>query len=127
MRYRRPAVTDEQKIFDKCDKLYPQLRYGRCCISCLSAWRVREAEHIHHIERRACLHLRFEPLNLLPLCSECHRKIHDGKLTEPISEQHREWLRNMANKNFKAICIARGLTKAEYYEQQYRKLKELIL
>ena len=127
MNYRRPAVTPEQKTYDKCDRLYPQLRHGRCCMACLSVWRVRPADHIHHIERRGNKMLRFEPLNLIPLCAECHQKIHDGKMTEPISEQHREWLQKMANKDFKGMLIAKGMTKAEYYEAQYRKLKELVL
>lgn len=71
--------------------------------------------------------LRFELLNLIPLCAECHQKIHDGKLTEPISEQHREWLVKQNNKSFKGVLIARGITKAEYYAEQYDKMKSLIL
>lgn len=127
MRYKRVAATDEQKIYDKCDKLYPQLRHGRCCYACLGLWRVRPAEHIHHIIRRANPITRFYLPNLLPLCAECHEKIHAGKLTEPITEQHREHLVKMANKSLKGICIARGITKAEYYQQQYEKIKEIIL
>lgn len=127
MNYKRPAETLEQKIYDKCDKIYPQLRYGRCCMACLSAWRVKPADHIHHIIHRGNPMLRFEILNLIPLCAECHQKIHDGKLTEPISEQHREWLVRQSNKSFKGILIARGITKAEYYQEQYEKLKQLIL
>lgn len=71
--------------------------------------------------------MRYELLNLLPVCWECHQKIHDGKLTEPISEQHRDWLNNMANKDFKGLCIARGITKAEYYAEQYKRMKENLL
>ena len=48
-------------------------------------------------------------------------------MTEPISDQHREWLQKMANKDLKGMLIAKGMTKAEYYEAQYRKLKELVL
>jgi len=127
MNYKRPAETLEQKIYDKCDKTYPQLRHGRCCMACLSAWRVKPADHIHHIIHRGNPMLRFEILNLIPLCAECHQKIHEGKLTEPISEQHREWLVRQSNKSFKGILIARGITKAEYYQEQYEKLKQLIL
>lgn len=127
MNYRREATTPEQKMFDKCDKLYPQLRHGRCCMACLSRWRVRPADHIHHIIGRANLHMRFEILNLIPLCWECHQKIHEGKLTEPISEQHREWLVKQSNKDFKGLLIARGLTKEEYYKQQYERMKGLLL
>lgn len=124
---KRKAVTPEQKIFDKCDKLYPQLRNGRPCACCLSVWKVKPATEIHHIIHRGNLHLRFELLNLIPLCADCHRKIHEGKLTEPISEQHREWLTKQANKDFKGILIARGLTKEEYYKLQYDRMKGMLL
>lgn len=127
MNNKRPAVSLDDKVFDKCDRFYPKLRVGRCCACCASMWRVRPADHIHHIIRRNCLMLRFELLNLIPLCAECHQKIHDGKLTEPISEQHREWLIRQSNKSFKGVLIARGITKAEFYEEQYQKMKKVVL
>lgn len=127
MNSHRPALTADQKAFDKCDKLYPKLRAGRCCIPCLTAWRVRPADHIHHIVGRANPITRFMLLNLMPVCWECHQKIHAGKLTEPISEQHRTYLNQMANKSLKGICIARGITKAEYFEEQGKIIKENIL
>lgn len=127
MRSKRLSVTDEQKIYDKCDRLYPQLRHGRCCLACLAAWRVRPADVIHHIVRRANPITRFELCNLIPLCSECHDKIHAGKLHEPISQEQLEWLNKLANKSLKGICIARGITKAEYFQAQYEKIKENIL
>lgn len=127
MRARRPAVQDDQKIYDKCDRLYPQLRHGRCCVSCLLIWRIRPADVIHHIIRRANPITRFYLPNLMPLCAECHDKIHAGKLSEPISEQHRDHLNKLANKNLKGICIARGITRAEYFQKQYEQIKENIL
>lgn len=123
----RTAETAEQKMFDKCDKLYPRLRDGRPCMACLVRWRIRPADHIHHIIHRGNPMLRFEVLNLIPLCAECHQKIHDGKLTEPISEQQRDWLIQQNNKSFKGVLIARGLTKEEFYREQYNKIKSLIL
>jgi len=127
MNNKRPAKTPEQKIFDKCDKLYPQLRHGRCCLACLAAWRVRPADCIHHYIRRANLITRFEILNFIPLCNECHEKIHAGKLHEPLSEEQKEWLNKQANKSLKGICIARGITKEEYFKQQYERMKQLVL
>lgn len=127
MRSRRLAVTDEQKIFDKCDKLYPQLRVGRCCALCQSMWKITPADHIHHIIRRNVLITRFYLPNLIPLCAKHHQMIHDGKLTEPISEQHREHLQKLANKNLKGYCITKGITKAEFFQEQYNLIKEQIL
>lgn len=127
MKAKRTAITAEQKIYDKCDRLYPQLRHGRCCLACLAAWRVRPADVIHHVIRRANPITRFELLNFIPLCNECHQKIHDGKLHEPISQEQMEWLVRLSNKSLKGICIARGITKAEYFQEQYNKIKENIL
>ena len=120
-------VDEEKKWFDRCEKLYPKLAYGRCCAVCQSKWLMTPASEIHHIMPRVHKMLRFDPMNLMPLCHYHHQLITDKKLDEPITTKHREWLQQMANKDFKGMLIARGLTKAEYYEEQYRKLKELIL
>lgn len=127
MNSRRPDVTTDQKMLDKGDRLYPQLRHGRCCLACLAAWRVRPADVIHHYIRRANPITRLELLNLIPLCNECHNKIHAGKLHEPISDEQKEWLTHLANKSLKGICIAKGLTKAEYFAKQIERIKEQIL
>lgn len=128
IRHHRLAVTDEQKMFDKCEKLYPQLSYGRCCAVCQSVWKTGvPAEDMHHIMPRMHKVLRFEPLNLLPVCRKCHQLLTDHKIDEPISTKHREWLQRMSQKDIKGYCIAHGMTVAEYYEKQYRKLKDLVL
>lgn len=124
---RKSDKTTEEKIIEKGDRLYPKLCYGRCCIPCLIKYRVRPAENMHHIIRRANPITRFELLNLLPVCAECHAKIHAGKLHEPISEEHMNWLIQLSNKSLKGICIARGITREEYFEQQLKKIKEQIL
>jgi 5-methylcytosine-specific restriction endonuclease McrA len=127
MRRRRLAETDEDKWFDKCDKLYPRLADGRCCAVCQSLYRNTPATEVHHIQPRVHRLLRFHPWNLMPLCHKHHQEITDKKLDEPITTKHREWLENMARKDFKGYCIAKGVTKAEYYEYCYNMLKELIL
>ena len=124
---RKSPKTREEKIIEKGDKLYPQLRYGRCCIPCLIKYKVRPSENMHHIIRRANPITRFELLNLLPVCAECHAKIHAGKLHEPISEEQRDWLTQLSNKSLKGICIARGITREEYFEEQLKRIKEQIL
>lgn len=127
MRRHRLAESDEQKIYDKCDALYPKLRHGRCCVVCQLLWRMVPADHIHHIIPRAIPITRFYLPNLMPLCAKHHQMIHDGKLTEPIPEQLRDHLQQMANKNLKGYCIAKGITKAEYFQEQYDLIKEQIL
>lgn len=127
MNSRRPAVTAEQKIYDKCDKLYPKLAYGRCCLACLCLFKVTPAECIHHAIRRSNPITRFYLPNLIPLCSRHHQMIHDGKLHEPIPPEQWDHLNKLANKSLKGICIARGITKEEYFKEQYERLKEQIL
>ena len=127
MRAKRLAVTDEDKWFDKCDKVYPKLAYGRPCAVCLSKYLVRPATEMHHIEPRVHRLLRFHYLNLLPVCHDCHVKITNKELDEPITTKHREWLHQMSLKDFKGYCITHGITKAEYYQQRYEELKKLIL
>lgn len=120
-------MDKEEYWFNKCEKLYPKLSYGRCCAVCASKWKVVPATEMHHIQPRMHKMLRFHPLNLVPLCHTCHQLITDKKLDEPITTKHREWLQKMATKDFKGYLIAKGLTKAEYYEWCYKQLKELIL
>lgn len=127
MNYRRPAETAEQKMMDRCEKAYPKLRYGRPCLACLAAWRITPADVIHHYIRRANPITRYELLNFIPLCNSCHEKIHAGKLHEPISEEQKEWLTRLANKSLKGLCIARGITKEEYFREQLERIKENIL
>ena len=124
---RKSPKTKEEKLIEKGDKLYPQLRFGRCCIPCLIKYKVVPATEMHHIIRRSNPITRFELLNLLPVCASCHRKIHDGKLHEPISPEHLEWLTQLSNKSLKGICIARGITREEYFEEQINKIKGQIL
>lgn len=124
---RKSPKTKEEKIIEKGDKLYPQLRFGRCCIPCLLKYKVVPATEMHHIIRRSNPITRFELLNLLPVCASCHRKIHDGKLHEPISQEHLEWLTQLSNKSLKGICIARGITREEYFEEQIKRIKDQIL
>lgn len=120
-------MKKEEYWFNKCEKLYPKLSYGRCCAVCASKWKVVPATEIHHIQPRMHGMLRFHPLNLIPLCHTCHQLITDKKLDEPITTKHREWLQKMATKDFKGYLIAKGITKEEYFEWCYKQLKELIL
>lgn len=117
----------EEYWFNKCEKLYPKLAYGRCCAVCHSKWKIVPATEIHHIRGRVIKLLRFHPLNLMPLCHSCHELITRKELDEPITTKHKEWLDKMALKDFKGYCIAKGITKAEYYELCYKQIKELVL
>ena len=120
-------MSREEVWFNRCEKTYPKLSYGRCCAVCASKWKVVPATEIHHVIPRVFHLLRFHPLNLVPLCHHCHEEITNKRLDEPITTKHREWLEKMAQKDFKGYLIAKGITREEYYEWCYKQLKQLIL
>ncbi len=120
-------MDEDKKWIEKCDKLYPRLRNGRCCRICQAMWKEVPADHIHHCIRRNVLITRFYLPNLIPLCAYHHEMIHAGKMSEPIPEQLREHLQRLSNKNLKGYCIAKGITKAEFFQKQYNILKEQVL
>lgn len=124
MNYRRPAVTPEQRMFDKCEKLYPQLRHGRCCLLCASQWRVRPADHIRLIIDTENPIVRFNCLNMIPLCAE-HLTASLDEL--PISLWQKTFLEKQNKKNFNGVCIARGITKELALKELYKKIKEILL
>jgi len=42
----------------------------------------KPAECGHHLIGRADKMLRYDAVNIMPLCYECHRLIHDGKINQ---------------------------------------------
>lgn len=107
----------------KLDKLYPHLRKGKRCHFC-----GKPAEHIHHIISRQVLLLRFDLKNLLPLCSDCHRLIHDKgfSVENYISPSRWLYLEQMKNIQFQDYLIAHNLTRDEFFREQEQLLKEQI-
>jgi hypothetical protein len=54
-------------------------------------------------------------------------KIHAGKATEAITQERREKLQKAYNRDIKAVCLLRGITKEELWAQQYDVLRKLVL
>jgi hypothetical protein len=102
------------------------LSNGKRCACC---GRPAVCEH-HLIRRGASEILRFDPLNGLELCQECHDKIHAGKLDEwsLVSKDRAEKLHELSRVHFKDYLLNMGgWTPDEYYRSAKERLKKTIL
>lgn len=107
----------------KLDRLYPKLRIGRKCANPACN---HQAAHMHHIVRRSVDLLRYDVKNLLPLCEECHRQIHDEGLynrgMDFVDEPRRAYLLYMKNIDFKQFLLELNITKDDFFAQKEREL-----
>lgn len=112
---------------ESLDRLYPKLRINR---KCANPECHRQAEHIHHIVRRNVDLLRWDYHNLLPLCTECHRQIHDeGKYNRGldfVDEPTRAYLLRKKNIDFKQYLLDNKLSREEFYTLKEREILNLI-
>lgn len=66
--------------------------------------------------------MRYDVNNLLPLCEECHRQIHDEGLynrgMDFIDEGRRAYLLRMKNVDFKQYLLELNITKDDFFRQR---------
>ena len=110
-------MTDAAKL----DRLYPKLSRNRRCAVC-----GKPAEHVHHIIGRANILLRWDVKNLIPLCQECHQRIHAHKEELILAPARRLYLNRMKNVVFQNYLLEFGLTREDFYKQKAKELKEAI-
>lgn len=113
-------TPEEQKL----DRLYPKLAKGRRCVCCFGS-----LTEMHHIIGRRSHLLRWDIKNLVPLCRECHIKVHTKgikylKLFLPRARF--DYLEEMKNKDFKQYLIEQGLTREDFYKLKEKQLNEAI-
>lgn len=108
----------------KLDRLYPQLRnrWTRCHFC------GKPTEHIHHIKGRSNLLIRFDIRNLLPLCADCHRLVHNKGLNVELYISPSRWLylEQVSRIQLQDYLIANNLTREEFFKQKEKELKEII-
>lgn len=82
----------------------------------------------HHVTRRREKMLRWDILNILPVCPEHHRMIHDGKIKEQdlLPEEIWNYLQEVKNKDYRTFLLEIGMTEKEYLEDCKHKLLEFI-
>jgi hypothetical protein len=118
----RPSIRYSAKsaIETRLARKFQQLSVGRRCACC-----GRPASCSHHIIRRGASEItRYCWKNAMPLCAECHAKIHDGRLVEPVGRLLREDLEQMAMANFSEYLLkVRGaMTRVEFYHEKEEEL-----
>ena len=84
---------------------------------------------MHHIIGRSNKLLRYDIINLLPVCFDCHRMIHDEGLDalEYIPTVQAEFLKDVKNISYKNFLIfVVNKTEDEYLKQCRKTLKSLL-
>ena len=121
---RKSPKTREEKIIEKGDKLYPQLRHGRCCIPCLIKYKVRPADHIRLVFDTNNPFVRFDLQNLLPVCEEHY---FSPDIDIPVSSKTLAYLLKLDKKTLEGVAIARGKTKEQVLKDLLRNIERQIL
>lgn len=108
---------------EKLDRLYPQLVKGRKCYFC-----GKPAENMHHIIPRSNILLRWDLENLLPVCYNCHRALHDNPydIRLYLGLVRTAYLDEMKNINFQDYLRIHNLTREEFYKKKEFELKGAI-
>ena len=118
----------KSNIEQVCTRLFQMLSNGKRCAVC-----GKPATEVHHIIRKAQSQiLRFDPLNGLEVCHDCHiNKIHAGKINEfnYISRDRAEKLHELSRINFKDFLLHNrfGITASEFYKECRARLEKTIL
>lgn len=107
----------------KLDALYPKLSANKRCYFC-----GKKAEHQHHIRPRSNYLLRYDLLNLLPVCGNCHHNIHEKRLNLDlyISVFRMDYLNKLSRVQFQDYLLSHNLTRDEFFKQKEQELKEAI-
>lgn len=112
-------------ISKELDRLVQELHKNQRCHICGTY----HATAIHHIIGRANPLLRYDIVNLLPVCDDCHRKIHDKGLDafDYIPKEQADYLKQIKNQSYKDILTFElGLTEKEFLNQCKKKIKSLL-
>lgn len=111
-------------IQKELDKLVQMLCIDHGCHIC-----ARKAEAVHHIIGRANPLLRYSIVNLLPVCYDCHRKIHDEGLdvSKYIHPHQWEYLQRIKNKSYKdVLTFELGMSENEFLKDCRSRLRSLV-
>lgn len=107
------------------DRLVQQLCTNHRCYIC----GIARATAIHHIIGRANPLLRYDIVNLLPVCEACHRKIHDKNLdvSKYIPKEQWQYLQQIKNQSYKDILTFElQLSEKEFLARCKKTIKELL-
>lgn len=107
---------------NQLDRLFQQLSRGRQCSCC-----GRPAECVHHYVGRTSLLLRWDVANAVPVCLECHRKIHDGKIKPVLTAAALNWCETYRHTLLKDWLLAHQVTEQEFLADKEREIMGNLL
>lgn len=111
-------------IEKELDQLVQQLSEGKKCQMCDAM-----ATEVHHIGRKKTPLERYDLQNLMPVCHECHTKLHSGHMNAydkiPLKQRmYIETMKNMSYKNF--LIFELGMSEDEFLKDCRKRLKGLL-
>lgn len=112
-------------IEKELDRLVQELCKNHRCHVCGA----RKATAVHHIIGRANKLLRYDFSNLLPVCDDCHRQIHDKGLDVSAYMHKERWLylQRVKNLSYKdLLTFELGMTEDEFLRYCRKTLRELV-
>lgn len=117
-------------IEKELDKLVQTVCHNQYCRICAKKDGVRKtAEAMHHLIGRANKMTRYDIINLMPVCLEHHRQIHDGKINQwdYVDADIQEYLQEMKNASYKDFLtfVARQ-SDDEYLKECRERLKKYV-
>lgn len=81
----------------------------------------------HHYYSRRILLLRWDLKNIIPLTYYEHTQVHNGQMKIEIkSSPIKNYLDQMAVKDFKSYLLERGVTKEEFMQERKQELLRSI-
>ena len=122
MKKRRKSELNKWE--DKADRaLQDHWREKKLSCECCGS----PAEIVHHyIEKHLSIGLRFEELNLIPLCQRCHTKHHLAGdmdiMDKVILKRGTKWLKKLHDLRLERKEMKKSV---EYYKQQFELWKSL--
>lgn len=118
-----------KSIEKELDKLTQELSENQLCRVCKKVFhRNTLANCIHHVVHRNNYILRYNLNNLIPLCADCHRLVHDKghiiKDEQYVDATVLAHLNEYKNKSYKDyLLFEKNMTENEYFKECKKNLK----
>ena len=113
-----------KSIEKQLDKLVQEFSHGKKCKIC-----GKPAEATHHLIGRSNKMTRYDLINLMPVCLECHRQIHDGKINQwdYVEDMRQDYLMEIRNASYKDFLLkVAHQTDDEYLKECKQRLKGIL-
>ena len=124
-RLRRKSLSEKRRLIDKADRLL-QDYYRTLKLDCLVCGARSDIVH-HFVEKSQSAGLRYEPLNLVPLCRSCHARHHLAGDPEIVGTIIKKKGQAWYNKLIKLRIKTKGVSlDTKYVTEQIDKWMKLL-